>query len=178
MLTLKTAVDRLLAWVLIVLMSVLVIDVLWQVFSRYVLNDPSSFTEELARFLLIWVGLLGASYAAGQRMHLAVDILPDRVQGARRHYLGLFILACTVLFALSVMVFGGARLVWVTLFLGQTAAALQMPLGYVYVVLPVSGLLIAFYAVLYMVDEYRVLNGHAPVFETGTKPTPPALNVD
>ena len=178
MLKFKTAIDRWLGVVLVVLMSVLVVDVLWQVFSRYVLNDPSSFTEELARFLLIWVGLLGASYAAGQRMHLAVDILPNKVQGARRNQLAMFILACTILFAVAVMVVGGVRLVWVTLFLGQTAAALQMPLGYVYLVLPLSGSLIALYAALFIIDEWRVMKGGDPLLGVQPDHLPPTLNVD
>ena len=179
MLKLKQAVDKMLAWSLIVLMSVLVIDVLWQVFSRYVLGDPSSFTEELARFLLIWVGLLGASYAAGKNLHLAVDILPARWSGKRRIYLELFIMASIVVFVLLVMVFGGARLVIITLYLGQTAAALQMPLGYVYIVLPLSGGLIAFYSVLFIVDAIRVLSGK-PAYLTGETDHMSALklNVD
>ena len=165
MLRVKHAVDKVLEWILIISMSLLVIDVLWQVFSRYVLNDPSSFTEELARFLLIWVGLLGASYAAGQRMHLAVDILPSRLQGEKKIYLDILILSLIIVFAMTVMVFGGARLVTITLFLGQMAAALQMPLGYVYTILPLSGLLIAFYALFYLIDELRVLSGKPPMAE-------------
>lgn len=159
-------------------MSLLVIDVLWQVFSRYVLNDPSSFTEELARFLLMWVGLLGASYAAGKKMHLAVDILPNKLEGKRKSYLTLLILVCTVLFALTVMVFGGIRLVTITLFLGQTAAALQMPLGYVYLILPISGLLIAFYAILFIVDEFRLMSGKSALFDNNSSLSSPSINVD
>ena len=62
------------------------------------------------------------------------------------------------------MIFGGSRLVAITLYLGQTAAALQMPLGYVYLILPISGFLIAFYALLHLIDEFRVLSGHAALF--------------
>ncbi len=178
MVKLKSIVDKALSWVLVVLMLSLVLDVLWQVFSRYVLGDPSSFTEELARFLLMWVGLLGASYAAGKKMHLAVDILPTRLEGKQKHYLAIFILCCTVLFSLTVMVFGGIRLVSITLFLGQTAAALQMPLGYVYLILPLSGLLIAFYAVLFILDELRALSGKPALFDAGTNLSTPPLNVD
>lgn len=58
----KLAVDRTIAAFSIMVMSVLVICVVWQVFSRYVLNQPSTSTDELARFLMIWVGLLGAAY--------------------------------------------------------------------------------------------------------------------
>ncbi|MFK7845791.1 MAG: TRAP transporter small permease [Rhodothermales bacterium] len=178
MVKLKSLVDKALSGILVVLMSLLVIDVLWQVFSRYVLNDPSSFTEELARFLLMWVGLLGASYAAGRKMHLAVDILPNKLEGKRKSYLNLFILVCTVLFALTVMVFGGIRLVTITLFLGQTAAALQMPLGYVYLILPISGLLIAFYAILFIIDEFRSMAGKPALFDSNASLSSPSINVD
>ena len=178
MVKLKAIVDKTLSTILVTLMALLVIDVLWQVFSRYVLNNPSSFTEELARFLLIWVGLLGASYAAGKKMHLAVDILPGKVQGRRRSYLAIFILAGTMLFALTVMVFGGARLVAITLFLGQTAAALQMPLGYIYLILPISGLLIAFYALLFMIDEVRAMSGKPALFDDDAPASTPTFNVD
>ena len=159
MLRLKQYVDRVLSWTLVVLMSVLVIDVLWQVFSRYVLGDPSSVTEELARFLLIWVGLLGAAYAAGQRMHLAVDILPNKLDPPKKARLDILLLVGIIIFTLAVMVFGGSRLVQITLFLGQTAAALQMPLGYIYIALPVSGLLIAFYALIEIIE---ILKGVPP----------------
>lgn len=178
MVKLKSVVDKALSVILVTLMALLVIDVLWQVFSRYVLNNPSSFTEELARFLLIWVGLLGASYAAGKKMHLAVDILPTKLEGRRRRYLVIFILAATILFVLTVMVFGGIRLVTITLYLGQTAAALQMPLGYVYLILPISGLLIAFYASLFIVDEVRALSGKPALFDDEAPTTTPTFNVD
>ena len=178
MVKLKAIIDKALSWILIVLMSLLVIDVLWQVFSRYVLNSPSSFTEELARFLLIWVGLLGASYAAGKKMHLAVDILPGKLQGKRKNYLTIFILAATILFCLTVMVFGGIRLVAITLFLGQQAAALQMPLGYIYIILPLSGLLIAFYALLYMIDEFRSMSGKPALFAGDAGLSSPTFNAD
>ena len=159
--TLKQVIDRVLAWAVIVVMAVLVVDVLWQVFTRFVLRDPSSFTEELARYLLIWVGLLGASYAAGKRMHLALDLLPTKLTGRRKRYLGIVIEGCTLVFACFVLVIGGARLVWVTLYLGQTSAALQLPIGYVYVVVPLSGLLIMFYAAYEMGEQIRALRGTA-----------------
>ena len=178
MVKLKSVVDKALSLILIVLMSLLVIDVLWQVFSRYVLNSPSSFTEELARFLLIWVGLLGASYAAGKKMHLAVDLLPNKVKGKRKSYLSIFILGCTILFCMTVMVFGGIRLVTITLFLGQQAAALQMPLGYIYLILPISGLLIAFYAMLFMIDEFRSMSGKPALFAGDTGLSSPTFNAE
>lgn len=151
----KALVDRLLGGAVAAVMGVLILDVLWQVFTRFVLRDPSSFTDELARYLLIWVGLLGAAYVAGQRQHLAIDLLPNRLTGRAGHALGVVIEGTVLVFAVAVMVVGGARLVDLTLTLGQTSAALQIPLGYVYMVLPVSGLLITFYAVVFLSEHLR-----------------------
>lgn len=148
-----------LGWVVTALMGVAVLNVVWQVFTRYVLANPSRYTDELARFLLIWVGLLGASYAAGKRMHLAIDLLPQKLTGKARDALGLLLELLIFLFALFVLVYGGFRLVALTLLLEQTSAALRIPLGYVYLVLPLSGLLIMFYAALIMVDHLRGLRG-------------------
>ncbi|MCP4658684.1 MAG: TRAP transporter small permease [bacterium] len=155
--SLRAMVDRGLGWILVVLMSAMVLNVLWQVFTRFVLRSPSSYTEEIARYLLVWVGLLGASYAAGKRLHLAIDLLPTRLEGASKRALSLFIESCAFLFALFVLVVGGGRLVRLTLILGQHSAALQVPLGYVYLALPLSGLLIMFYSALSAVEEIRKL---------------------
>ena len=80
-------VNRVLEVFLVILMTILVLDVLWQVFSRYLLSSPSSFTDELAGFLLIWVGVLGAAYVAGRKEHLAIDILIQRSTPARQRSL-------------------------------------------------------------------------------------------
>lgn len=156
---LRVMVDRGLGGILVVLMAAMVLNVLWQVFTRFVLRDPSSYTEEIARYLLVWVGLLGASYAAGKRLHLAIDLLPTRLEGSAKRVLALFIESCAFLFALFVLVVGGSRLVRLTLILGQHSAALQVPLGYVYLALPLAGLLIMFYSALSAVEEIRKLQG-------------------
>jgi len=148
----RRVVDRALEWLLIAFMSLMVVNVLWQVATRFLLRNPSSFTEEIARFLLVWVGILGSAYALGKRIHLAVDLLPSRLEGHRKAMLELFIEMCIFVFAALVPVFGGLGLVWLTLDLGQTSAALQIPLGFVYMVLPLSGFLMMFYAALHGVE--------------------------
>lgn len=154
--------DRSLAVLVATLMAALVLDVLWQVFTRFTLRDPSSWTEELARYLMIWVGLIGAAYAAGRRMHLSVDLLPGALTGNRAHTLRIFIESLVLVFALAALFAGGVRLVWVMLKLGQTSASLQIPLGYVYLAVPISGLLIAWYAILDLTDAIKSLrNGNS-----------------
>ncbi|UCG27604.1 MAG: TRAP transporter small permease [Bacteroidales bacterium] len=140
-------VDKILEILVITIMSVLVIDVLWQVASRYLLRNPSSFTDELAGFLLIWVGLFGAAYGTGAGLHLAIDLLPSRLPPDKRKYLELAINILIGLFSLTVMVVGGTWLVYTRFYLGQITAALQMPLGYVYLVIPLSGVFIIYYCI-------------------------------
>ncbi len=153
----KEIIDVILKWILVVIMGAMVINVLWQVFTRFVLQDPSSFTEELARYMLVWIGILGASYVAGQKMHLAIDLLSTKLSAKSKIYLELFIESSVLLFSLTVMVIGGVRLVYVTLTLDQISAALQIQLGYVYLVLPISGVLIIFYSLYYIAKSIKEL---------------------
>lgn len=162
---LRAVMDYWLSRFLMLLMAVSVLNVLWQVFTRFILRHPSSYTEELARFLLIWVGMLGAGYASGQGMHLAIDYFTLKVKPNVQKCIGLFIQSVIFLFALTVMVIGGLRLVTITLALNQTSAALQVKLGYVYTVVPISGVVIMFYAVLAFF-EYLAGNRQT-VTETG-----------
>jgi len=146
----RHAVDKVLEWIVILIMFVMVLNVLWQVFTRFVLRNPSSFTEELARYLLIWLGLLGASYVAGRRLHLAIDLLPTRLSGRRKVWLDLFINAMIFLFAFFVMVIGGLRLVDISFALKQISAALEIRIGYVYLAVPLSGLFMMFYSATFI----------------------------
>lgn len=157
MTAIKEKIDFVLKWILVVIMGAMVLNVLWQVFTRFILKDPSSYTEELARYMLIWIGILGASYVAGQKMHLAIDLLSTKLTGKSKIYLELFINFCVLAFAFVVMIIGGIRLVTITLLLNQISAALQIPLGYVYTVLPLSGILISFYSVIFITTDIKKL---------------------
>ena len=143
----RNKLDKILEWALVVIFSVLVIDVLWQVISRYVLTSPSSFTDELAGYLLIWVGLLGAAYVTGKNEHLAIDLLLKKSKGKRKKVLSIIIYSCIGLFAIFVLLIGGTWLVYTRFYLNVNSAALQLPLGYVYIVLPLGGLLILYYTI-------------------------------
>lgn len=149
----RVIVDRVLGAALIAIMAVMVVNVVWQVFTRYVLGAPSSYTEELARYLLIWVSLLGAAYAAGQRMHLAIDVVTSRLTDARRAQADTAIHVAVLVFAFAAMVVGGVRLVYLSFALEQTSAALRLSLGYVYLVVPISGLLVMFYTTGFLLEH-------------------------
>ena len=142
---LKNKIDYILGKTLILIMSLMVINVLWQVFTRFILGDPSSFTDELARFLMIWLGVLGAAYVSGKNLHVAIDILPSRVNSKRKKRMNTTVDVLIILFALSVFFIGGIRLVYISSVLGQQSPALQFPMALVYCVIPISGALIVFF---------------------------------
>lgn len=154
----KKYVDKVIEYLLVVLMAVMVLNVLWQVFSRFILNSPSSITEELARYLLIWVGLIAAGYVAGLKMHLAIDYLVNKFNDRIKRKIELFGNLTIILFALFVMVIGGFNLVSLTVYLEQISSALQIQLGYIYLAVPISGLLIIFYSAVNISELYTKPN--------------------
>jgi TRAP-type C4-dicarboxylate transport system permease small subunit len=172
----KEYVDYVLAWALVVLMGGSVVNVLWQVATRFVLGDPSAFTDELARYLLIWIGLLGGAYAVGKQLHLAIDLLPMRLAGRPGgSVLTIVIKSVVFLFALFVLVLGGGRLVYIVTVLGQTSAALGVPLGVVYLVLPLSGLLIMYYTSTFIYEHVRLVRGRPVALPEASQTSAEAL---
>ena len=141
----REKIDSYLGTFLTILMALMTLDVLWGVFTRYALGSQASWSEELARFLLIWIGILGAAYASGQKMHLAIDLLSPKLSDAKAKNLALFIKSLIILFVFVVLIIGGFRLIYISQVLGQTSPALQLPMSVVYAVVPISGLLIIYY---------------------------------
>ena len=123
----------------------MVFNVIWQVFTRFFTDSPSSFTDELARFLMIWLGLLGAAYVAGKNEHVAIDLIAKKASTKGQQLIAQLIRLSVLSFAFFVMVIGGGRLVYITFKLEQFSPALQIPLAAIYSVIPLSGMLIVFY---------------------------------
>ncbi|CDF78657.1 TRAP-type transport system, small permease compo nent, predicted N-acetylneuraminate transporter [Formosa agariphila KMM 3901] len=138
------------AKILVVIFGLLVLDVLWQVFSRYILKMSFSFTEEFARFSLIWLSILGAAYLNARREHLSMDFLYRKWSTTTQRKASIVIEVLVFLFAAIVMVIGGFNLVYITLHLNQLSGTLRIPLGYVYMILPISGLIIMMFSVYHI----------------------------
>lgn len=153
----KMLVDRTIAAFSVTVMIALVVCVVWQVFSRYVLNQPSTLTDELARYLMIWVGLLGAAYTVGAQRHLSIDLFAMTLKGPKQAVLSIVINLLVFLFSGLVIVTGGLKLIEKTLVTAQVSAAMQIPIGYVYFILPLCGVVIMFYALFFIADGLRSL---------------------
>ena len=165
-------------YVLTVLAFALVVCVVWQVLSRYThvwadwmplefLADllrkikPSTKTEELAKFMFMWIGLLGAAQASAYKQHLAIDLLAMKLQGSAKRALNVVIECCIIAFAALVMIKGGWELTVKTFANNQVTPALQWPMGYVYMVVPVAGALMVFFAVVEIVNTLSGREGGA-----------------
>ena len=139
--------NKVLAFFCTSLSILLVVCVVFQVFSRYVLGTPSTLTDELARFLFIWVGLMGAADAMGQKRHLAIDLLVIKLeaQPAKLRALKLLISVISMAFAGVIMVYGGGSLMMKTLATGQVSPSIGVEMGLVYAAIPLSGCFMLFY---------------------------------
>lgn len=142
---LRTFTDRLLQAGLVLCFTLLSACVLWQVFSRYVLNDPSTFTEEVSRFAIIWLSLLGTAYACGRLEHMAYDMWASRLSGRAllHHMRGVAFIVLA--FATAVFVYGGGRLVLRAREVEQLSAALEVPMAWVYACIPLAGVCMVVY---------------------------------
>ena len=136
----------------------MVIDVTWQVFSRYVLHQSSSLTEELATFLLIWVGLLGSAYAYREKAHLGIDLISTKLNIKQRLIVELIVLVIIILISITVFIFGGLRLVYITFTLDQISPAMQINMGYIYSVVPITGVLFILHSIGFIQNNIRNLS--------------------
>lgn len=141
-------VDHTLGYSLIFAMSAILFTVIWQVFSRFILKDPASVTEELSRFILIWVGILGSAYAYRQKSHLGFNLIVEKQSESIRKLLHTLVEILVMLFSALALIVGGKELVVITLELDQLSASLGVHMGLIYIVLPISGALFVFYSLI------------------------------
>lgn len=128
----------------------MVILTCWQVLTRYVLQNPSTWSEELVGYLFAWMSLMGASLVTCERGHMNIPIVIERF-----HENGQKIFLClgeiiAFLFSAVILVFGGVQIT--SLAMGQMTSSLGVPIGIFYIVLPLCGILNMIYTVLNIID--------------------------
>lgn len=122
----------------------------WQVFTRYVLQNPSSWSEELVSYLFAWMSLLGSSIVVGERGHMNVSVFVDHLGREARTALAVFAELSACLFAAVILVYGGIQIT--NLAMGQMTSSLGIAVGFFYIVLPVSGMINVIYTILNIMD--------------------------
>lgn len=141
----KLALDKFLKYICCSLFVIMVLVASWQVITRFVLGKPSSVTEEFLRYALIWISMLGSAYAVGRNSHISIRFVKEKMGPSDQLKLEIVLQSFFILFAVLVMIFGGMKAVDNAMM--QLSPGLHIPMGYVYMSLPVSGFLSIFYCI-------------------------------
>lgn len=158
---------RILSGLTLALMLILVI---WQVFTRYVLNNSATWTEELTAYLFAWSTLFGASFVVGERGHMNIPVVMDRRSPQVQKIVGIFSEIIIFLFSGIILVYGGYSIT--KLAMGQMTSSLSVPIGIFYIPIFVTGVINMIYAILNIkdiVDGKIVFTQKASVEESSTE---------
>src|SRR5699024_2807539 len=131
-------INRATEWLTSFFLVVMVVIIFMQIVSRLIMNSSFPWTEELARYLMIWLTFLGAAFSFQYGAHIGVEILTSKFpQKTAAVFQVIVALLCTVLFA--ILVVKGFELVGKST--AQTSPAMSIPMNYVYLIIPISGML-------------------------------------
>lgn len=142
----KKYLDKSLEWICGITLIVMVLVVMWQVIARTILNNPSTLTEEFVRFSLVWLGMLSSAYVVGKKSHLAVTLLSDSLNKKNKRILEIIVQILFVLFSIIIMIYGGSKATSLTM--SQISPSLSLPMGYIYLSVPVSGVIMLIYSLM------------------------------
>lgn len=151
----RKVIDKTMEFLTAALMAVMVVVALWQVFTRFVLNDPSTISEEFLRYSLIWLTLVGAALAHGKKKHLAVLFAVRKFPKKRQPIVGIIIEIFVILFAVIILIIGGSNATQSAV--GQISSAMQLPMQYLYLCLPIGGVLFSYYAIMHIIGYLKEL---------------------
>jgi len=133
---------------------IMVVLTCWQVLTRYLLNAPSTWSEELVGYLFAWMSLFGACLVTGERSHMNIPILVDMAPGAMKKALMCLGELIAFVFSAVILVWGGLRIT--TLAMGQMTSALGVTVGLFYTVMPLCGVVCLLYTAMNIV---QILSG-------------------
>lgn len=154
---LRNFLDRILNFLAGIAFLAMVVFTCWQVFTRYILKNPSPWSEELVSYLFAWMALFGTSIVTGERGHMNIPIVVEKMGKKGKTVFYLLAEAIAFLFSLIILLYGGIKIT--NLAMGQLTSSLGVPVGVFYLVLPLCGVLNMVYTVLNGIDIIRESEG-------------------
>ena len=149
----RNVMNKVIRIVCILLFGFMVIIGTYQILVRYIFNNPSTISEELLTYSFTWMSLFAAAYVFGKREHMRMGFLADKLNKKKLTILNAIIEIIIIAFALIVMVYGGVSIT--SLSMTQKTASLGIPMGYIYIVLPITGIIITLYGILNIIGLIR-----------------------
>ncbi len=133
-----------------VIFAAMVVIGTYQIVTRFIFKSPSTVSEELLTYSFTWMALLASAYVFGKRDHMRMGFMADKAGPAGQKVLGIISEVLILVLAGSVMIYGGVTIMDLTM--TQSTASLGIPMGVVYTIIPISGVLIVVYALLNIID--------------------------
>ncbi|ECD2040469.1 TRAP transporter small permease [Salmonella enterica subsp. enterica serovar Stanley] len=152
---LTNALNKILAGCCCIILAIMVACVSWQVAARFIFNAPSSTLDEFTQILFMWMILLGGVYTAGLKKHLAIDLLAQKLSRTPALVLDSIIQVIITVFALIFMVYGGDIIVEKAAHVSQMSPVLKWPMDKVYWAMPISGVILVYYTIVNVIDNYH-----------------------
>ncbi len=152
----KKFVDKVLQFLCMFLCGAMLIAVSWQVFTRFVLNNPSAISEELANIMFVWMALIAAALLYGEKGHMNINFLPEKLGPYKSQVLIIISEIFTLGMALAVLTYGGYHIA-ANAMTQTNAAMLWLKIGQIYSVVPFAGACIVFYAFYNIICSVRIL---------------------
>lgn len=149
----KNILDKITACSSVVIFIAMVLMVAYQVIARKVFSAPSSVTEVLTRYCFVWLIIISATYMFGQREHINIGIIKDKLPAGPKKVVNILIELITIVFAGLVMVYGGFTISRMNLL--QIDSILNIPTGIIYSIIPICGVIIVFYSIYNIMLEVR-----------------------
>lgn len=148
--------NKIIEYALAFLVVVMVCGCFWQIFTRFILNDPSQYTEELLRYALIWLTMLGVPYAYGKEQHIAIGFITNTFTKKGTVQNKLFIEILVLILSVFVMIAGGIMVAVNAA--GQVSPAMKIPMQFYYIGVPICGVLMAIYSVQRLIRFVKELS--------------------
>ena len=139
-------------WILAVLIFAMMVDIFAEVIVRYVLHTALSFSEELGRYVFVWIVFIGMARCVAFDKHVALDIVPNAIKGSGKKVIMTLIYLLQVLFFTAVTA-GGCVLYQIGL--RQKSATMRIPMNLVYICIPFCGCVSLFFIIMKLIRLYK-----------------------
>lgn len=151
--TIREWMNKIIMGACITLFALMVVIGSYQIITRYFFNKPSTFSEELLTYTFTWMSLLASAYVFGKRDHMRMAFIADKFKGKKKIILDIIIEILILAFCLLVMGWGGWQIMMLSM--QQKTASLGVPMGYIYAILPFTGVAITIYCILNLIDLFH-----------------------
>ncbi|HCW54840.1 MAG TPA: TRAP transporter small permease [Clostridium sp.] len=147
---LRNVLDKFMEVVCCFLLVLMTLTATWQVVSRYIFNKPSTWSESVTLIAFVWMALFASAYVFGKKEHMQMTFVFDKFSDANKNRIRIITEVIVFIFAAFVLVVGGFKISMLEM--GQTEAALGIPVGCIYLALPLSGVFTCIYNILNLSD--------------------------